>query len=274
MEIPFKRTLPKIDLTFNKYMEFADQIYEKKTINQKQINEILRMYDIIEKFDETNLLQSTLAVENKIKEITNIEHNQKCFEQIKTIRRILKNKIKVNHYKKEYEKCMRILLVILRNKISLITNKRLTIKKKVELIKPIQTRIPKAHNQEIQEFLILQKKFNQESRDRSIAIRKQKEYDRIMAQKIHDLQLAEQLQKEERDAVFNKQKQEEDDYLLADFLQRHPSARAIRRLTRKRKSKPKRKTPKEDKKLKKQVKKETKKKNRIQKNKTYKNRQQ
>ena len=30
MEIPFKRTLPKIDLTFNKYMEFEDQIYEKK----------------------------------------------------------------------------------------------------------------------------------------------------------------------------------------------------------------------------------------------------
>jgi hypothetical protein len=235
-------------------MEIADRIYEKKTIYQDETDKIQRHYNIIEKFDETNLPQSILDVNNKITEIKNKVHKQKCFEQIETIRRILKNKIKVNHYKNEYEKCIRILLILLRNKISLITNKPLTILKKVELIKPIQTRIPKAHNQEMRR---LQDKFNQESSDRRFAIRKQQDYDRIMAQKIHDLQLAEQLQKEERDAVFNKQKQEEDDYLLADFLQRNPSARAIRRLTRKRKPKPKRKTPKEDKKLKKPVKNET-----------------
>lgn len=253
MEIPFKRSLHKIDLTFDKYKEFAEQIYKKKPINQEQIDKILSYYNKFERLDDP--LQSILDTENKIEEIKNIVYKQKCLEQIETIRSLSENKIKVNHYKNEYEKCIRILLILLRKKISLITNKPLTIKKKV----PIQTRIPKVDNQEIQEMQRLQDKFNQESQDRRLAIRKQQEYDRIMAQKIYDRELAEQLQKEERDAIFNKQKQEEDDYLLADFLQRHPSARAIRRLTRKRKPKhkPKRKTPKEDKKLKKQVKKHT-----------------
>lgn len=273
MTIPFKRSLPKIDEKLNKYMEFADQIYEKKTINQKQIDEILINYNRIKKFDETNLLQSTLDLENKIKEIKeikNIVYKQKCLEQINSIRRILKNKIKVNDYKNEYEICIRILLVLLRNKISLITNEPLTIQKKVELIKPIQTRIPKAHNNEIQEMLILQKKFNQESSDRRFAIRKQQEYDRIMAQKIQQVYNMEQQEKEKQEQ--EKQEQEDRDLALAYYYKDHPYASAITRLTRKRKLKPKRKTPKKDKKLKNPVKKDTREKKRKKKRKQRKER--
>lgn len=255
MEIPFKGSLHEIDETFNEYMEIADCIYKEKTINQEKIDKILSYYNNFERLDETNLIQSTLDVKNKIKEIKNKVDKQiykTCSRQIETITRLSKNKIQirfqVNHLTDEYEKCIRILLILLRKKIALITTKEPL--KPSKKIVPIQTRIPKADKQEIQEMQRLQDKFNQESQDKRLAIRKQQEYDRIMAQKIHDRQLAEQLHKEEQ--------QEKDDYLLAYFLQRHPSARAIRRLTRKQKPKPKKKTPKEDKKLKKLVKKQTK----------------
>lgn len=256
MEISFKKSLQEIDLSFDKYKEFADRIYKKKPINQEQINEILREYNQNERFDETNLVQSILDTENKIEEIKKIVDEQiykTCSTQIKTIKRLSKNKIQirfqVNHLTNEYEKCIRILLILLRNKISLITTNE-PLKPKKNIVAPIQTRIPKADNQELKRL--------QESSDRRFAIRKQQEYDRIMAQKIHDQQLAEQLHKEERDAIFNKQQQQQDrDLALAYYYKDHPYASAITRLTRKRKPKPKRKTPKEDKKLKKPVKKQT-----------------
>lgn len=294
MEISFKKSLQEIDLSFDKYKEFADRIYKKEPINKEQIDKILSYYNKFERFDETNLVQSTLDTENKIEEIKTIVDKQiyeTCSTQIKTIKSLSNNKIQirfqVNHLKNEYDKCIRILLILLRNKIALITTNE-----------PLKPNNKIVHNQELQEMQRLQDKFNQVSSDRRFAIRKQQEYDRIMAQKIHDQQLAEQLHKEERDAIFNKQQQQQDrDLALAYYYKDRPFASAITRLTRKQKPKhkrktlikPKKKTPKEDKKLKKLVKKrtqakkrkkqrkeqDTKKKNRIQKKRTgYRNRQQ
>ena len=259
MEMQRKRTLHEIDVTFNEYMEIATDIYISKTVGEDQKQKIHDFYDGLKQFDITNLSESINNIDSEIKTIKDEVHKFICSRQIKTIKDLKETLHAKEDTKHSYEKCIRILLILLRNKISLITTKKPLIpNKKYRInekkpVKFIQTRIPKPHNQEIQEMQRLQDKFNQESRERRY---KQIESDENFAQQLEQVYNMEQKQKQE---------EEDRDLALAYYYKDRPFASAITRLTRKQKPKPKRKTlikpkkktPKEDKKLEKLVKKHT-----------------